>query len=207
MSTTSLDPTVVSKLRHFSRRRTRMILLRGACAALVTFVVCMAVVAFLDWGWVLSDSLRWGLSAAAYFLTAAAAWIVCGRKIVNKPAQEEIASHVESVEPELREHLRSAVELATDNPDSVHDSPVFRSLLQGKVASQMAKIQVGTLLPVKLLARWLMTAVVVLAAIAILMTTGGPQFRTLAARAVLPMANVDRVSRIKVEILQPTPIR
>ena len=205
MSATSLDPTVVSKLRQFSRRRFRMILLRGACAGIVTFVACMAVVAFLDWGWILGDSVRQGLSAAAYFITAAVVWFVCGRKLITKPAQEEIASQVETAQPELREQLLSAVELATDNPDAVHDSPVFRGLLQGKVAVQMAKIHIGTLLPARLMAKWLIAAVVVIATIALLMASGGPRFRSLAARAVMPMANIDRVSRIQVEILQPTP--
>ena len=129
MSTTTLDPLVAGKLRQFSRRRFWMILLRGICAAVVTFLLCMAVVAFLDWGWVLGENTRWGLSAVAYGLTAAVTWIVSGRRLIHKPAQEEVASQVETAEPELREQLLSAVELATDSPDSVHDSPIFRGLL------------------------------------------------------------------------------
>ncbi|MEO2016585.1 MAG: hypothetical protein ABGZ53_19680, partial [Fuerstiella sp.] len=205
MSTTTLDPTVVSKLRRFARRRSRMIAIRGLCGATATFLICMTFVAFLDWGWVLSDNVRWALSGAAYFLTAAVAWWISGRKLVHTPGQEEIASQVEDAEPELRENLLSAVELATDNPDTVTDSPVFRGLLQGRVSQQMAKIRVGKLLPLKLIARWTVTAVVVVAVIAVSLLNGGPRFRSLAARAMLPMANIDRVSRIQVEILQPTP--
>lgn len=205
MSTTTLDPLVTGKLRQFSRRRFWMILLRGICAVVVTFLLCMAVVAFLDWGWVLSENMRWGLSAAAYCLTAAVTWIVSGRSLIHKPAQEEVASQVETAEPELREQLLSAVELATDSPGSVHDSPVFRGLLQGRVAKQMEKIRVGKILPVRLMMKWLFAAGAVTGAIAFVLTTGGPRFRNLAARAVMPMANIDRVSRIKVEILEPTP--
>ncbi|MCP4782152.1 MAG: hypothetical protein GY878_01210 [Fuerstiella sp.] len=205
MSTTTLDPTVVRKLRQFGRRRFRMIAVRGLCAAIATFLTCMAFVAFLDWGWILSDNVRWGLSGAAYFLTAAVAWWVSGRKILHTPAQEEIASQVEDAEPELRENLLSAVELATDNPDAVTDSPVFRGLLQGRVSRQMAQVRVGRLLPFKLMARWIVTAVLVVAVIAALLVNGGPRLHSLAVRAMMPMANIDRVSRIQVEILQPTP--
>lgn len=205
MSTTSLDPTVVQKLQHFSRRRLRMIALRGLCAGVLAFVVCMAVVAFCDWRWVLSDNVRQALSATGYFITASVVWFVCGRKLTSLPAREEIAAQVESAEPELREQLLSAVELATDNPQAVNDSPVFRSLLQGNVTRQMGKIKVTKLLPMKLMSKWLLAAVAVIVGIAVLMNSGGPRFRSLAARAVLPMANIDRVSRVSVEILQPTP--
>ena len=202
---TALDPTVVSKLRHFERRRFRIIVMRGLCAGIVTLLICMAVVAFLDWGWVLRDNVRWMLSGAAYLLAAIMAWVIAGRKITTRPAREEIAAQVEEAEPELREQLLSAVELATDNPDAVHDSPVFRGLLQGRVAAQMAKIRIGNLLPFRLMMKWMLAAFVIVAVIALLLTGGDPNFRTLAVRAMMPMANVDRVSRIQVEILEPTP--
>jgi len=108
-------------------------------------------------------------------------------------------------EPQLRENLLSAVELATDDPSSLHDSPVFRSLLQGKVAEQMTRIQVPALLPLKLVARWMAVAGVVVAIAAVLLLSSNHRYRQLAARAILPGANIARVSRVNVEILQPTP--
>ena len=44
----SLDPIVAGKLKHFGRRRLRLIIARGLCAGLVTFLLCMAVVAAID---------------------------------------------------------------------------------------------------------------------------------------------------------------
>lgn len=205
MSTTTLDPTVASKLQRFGQRRFRMLVARGVCAAVVTFLLCIAVVAFIDWYWVLTDTARWSLSGAAYLITALVVWGTSIRKLMNAPAREELAAHVEDAEPELRENLLSAVELATDNPAAVTDSPVFRGLLQGKVAKQMAKIQVPNLLPLRLLAKWLLAAFAIVVALAALMSLPDPRFRTLAARAILPGANIDRVSRIHVEVLQPTP--
>ena len=161
---TALDPTVVRKLRQFENRRFRIIVMRGLCAGIVTLLICMAFVAFLDWGWVLRDNVRLALSGAAYLIAAIMAWVIAGRKITSRPAREEIAAQVESVEPELREQLLSAVELATDDPAAVHDSPIFRGLLQGRVAAQMAKIRIGNLLPVRLMMKWILAAVAVIAA-------------------------------------------
>ena len=205
MSTTVLDPTVANKLQQFGRRRSRLLLVRGLCAALVTFLLCICVVALIDWYWVLSDRSRWCLSGAAYLVTAGVVWAVSLRKLIYAPGKEELATHVEDAEPELRENLLSAIELATDNPAAVNDSPVFRALLQGKVALQMARLQVPQLLPVTLLSRWLVAAFVLLAIVILLLSVPDSRFRTLAARAALPGANIERVSRIHVEILQPTP--
>ncbi|MEO8497384.1 MAG: hypothetical protein ABI614_20125, partial [Planctomycetota bacterium] len=44
-----------------------------------------------------------------------------------------------------------------------------------------------------------------MAAVATALNSSDPRFRTLAARAVLPGANIERVSRIHVDILQPSP--
>lgn len=205
MSTTVLDPTVAYKLQSFGRRRFRMLLLRGICAALMTFLLCIAVVALIDWYWIVSDRARWMLSAAAYLITAVVVWMISIRKLLQPPGREELAVFVEEAEPELRENLLSAVELATDDPATVNDSPVFRGLLQGKVATQMAKIQIPRLLPWRMLGKWLFGAAAVLVIVTFLLSLPDPRFRTLAVRAMLPGANIDRVSRIQVDVLQPTP--
>ena len=205
MSSISLDPTVAGKLQHFGRRRFRLLVTRGVCAAIVAFLLCMATVALIDWYWVLTDQMRWCLSGAGYIITAGVVWMTCLRKLAHAPGQEEIATQVEDAEPELRENLLSAVELATDDPSTVHDSPVFRGLLQGKVAQQMAKIRIPQLLPIRLLAKWLFAAFAIVVTVAFVLSLPDPRFRTLAARAMLPGANIDRVSRIHVDILQPTP--
>lgn len=62
----TLDPIVTNKLRHFARRRVWLIVARGLCAGLVTFLLCTSIVAAIDWYWLLSDEVRWGLSAAIY---------------------------------------------------------------------------------------------------------------------------------------------
>ena len=112
----TLDPVVTNKLRHFSRRRMWLIVARGICAGIVTFLLCTTIVAAIDWYWLLSDQTRWGLSAGIYLPVLIVVWMTCVRKMMHLPAQEELASKVELSEPQLRENLLSAVELATDDP-------------------------------------------------------------------------------------------
>ena len=200
-----LDPIVANKLQQFARRRMWLIVARGVCAGLVAFLICVAIVAAMDWYWLLSDKARWGLSLSMYVPVLIVIWTTCLRKLLSRPAKEEIASQVEMSEPQLRENLLSAVELATDDPSALHDSPVFRSLLQGKVAEQMGRIEVPSLLPIRLIAKWLVAAIVVAGVAVVLLTAGDRRFRQLAIRAILPGANIARVSRIQVEVLQPTP--
>ena len=45
----SLDPVVARKLEEFGRRRFRLIVARGLCAGVATFLICVAIVAAIDW--------------------------------------------------------------------------------------------------------------------------------------------------------------
>lgn len=202
---TRLDPTIANKLAQFKRRRQRLILARGICAGIAALLACMFVVAFIDWYWLLDDRLRWGLSGAAYSIALVTFWIVSLRKVLTAPAIEDVATQIESAEPVLRENLLSAVELANDDPDAIHDSPLFRQLLQGKVAQQIQNVEMTALLPYKLVAKWIATTAAMIGLLLLLLIGGGGRFRQLATRAILPGANIARVSRIHVEILEPNP--
>ncbi len=87
----------------------------------------------------------------------------------------------------------------------MHDSPAFRALLQGDVAKRMATVRPSKLLPFRLVAGWAGAAVVVIALTAAAAATGGPRVLHLLHRAALPGANLARVSRVQVEILEPSP--
>ncbi|MCA9050847.1 MAG: hypothetical protein KDA89_19045, partial [Planctomycetaceae bacterium] len=200
---TGLDPVVIHRLRQFAQRRRLMLLIRGICAAVVGLILGMLAVAAADWYWLLSDQTRWTLSSAAYAGAVLAAWTVAFRRFFAIRRDREIAAAVEQAAPELRESLLSAVELAADDPEAIHDSPAFRQLLQGHVAEHMLNVRIGDLLPSRLLFRWLLLAVVVGGIVVVLLSTGGDRMRQLAMRAVLPGANIARVSRIQVEVLQP----
>lgn len=200
-----LDPVVVRRLRQFGQRRRLLLTARGFSAGLSTFLLCLGVAAAVDWYWLLTDAQRWILAACVYLPGLLAAWLACGRQLFRAPASDEIAMHVEQTEPQLREKLLAAVELAADDPAGLHDSPMFRSLLQGEVAARMGKVQPSAVLPFRLVARWTAAAVVIAAIFLSLLAAPDPRFRQLAVRAILPMANLARVSRVQVRILQPVP--
>jgi len=200
-----LDPLVSRKLQQFQGRRRRLIIARGLSAGLLAFVLGMAAVALIDWYWLLADSTRWYMSGAVYVEVVLAVWLAGLRRLIYVPAREEVAEQIELTEPELRENLLAAVELATDDPSAIHDSPVFRNLLQGKVAEQMTRVRVPNLLPFRLVASWVVAALVVVGVVGWLLTSGDQRLQQLAARAILPGANIARVSRIHVEVLEPTP--
>ena len=201
----TLNSTTRQKLQQFGRRRRRLVLTRGVCSAIVSFLALMSVTALADWLWLLPDALRWGLSVVGYAGAVVVVWLSCLRLMIRIPNQRELARRVEVAEPRLRENLLSAIELSTDDVHHTHDSPVFRRLLQDRVGRQMAGINVRSLLPVKLLGRWLVAAVLITVVCTALLSVPGLPFRLLLMRAILPGANIDRISRVHVTILQPTP--
>jgi hypothetical protein len=200
-----LDPLVSRKLQQFQGRRRRLIIARGLSAGLLAFILGMAAVALIDWYWLLADSTRWYMSIAVYVGVVVAVWLTGLRRLIHLPAREEIAEQMELTEPELRENLLSAVELSADDPSAIHDSPVFRNLVQGKVAELMTQVRVPNLLPFRLVASWVVAALVVVGLVGWLLNSGDQRIQQLAIRAVLPGANIARVSRIHVKVLEPTP--
>jgi len=144
-------------------------------------------------------------SVRALRVSAVLTWWLAGRRLFHQSSRAELASQLETTDPQLREQLRAAVELSTDAPEQVPDSATFRSLLQQQVGSRIEDVAVARSLPLSLMRRWLRAAFVVVAVVACVLFAGGPRLRTLAVRAMLPMANIDRVSRIQVEVLAPTP--
>jgi hypothetical protein len=200
-----LDPLILAKLQAFSQRRRRLIILRGALAAAATLLATMMLVALIDWLFVLPDAVRWGLSAAAYLTILAVEWRSCLRLLVHAPGPRRLARLVEHAAPNLREDLLSAVELGDPSGDAVYDSEQFRALLQANVASRMEAINMDRLLPVQLVRRSIAVLAGLTAACLLAFALTGFQFGTLMIRAILPMANLARVSKVQVHIVEPNP--
>ena len=199
----SLAPIVVRRLAEFRARRTRLVWLRSLAAAVVVFVVAVALVAAVDAITLLDDSMRWRLSAAAY-ASAALTGLTLAAVRLRRPLDEtDDADAIEAEADTLREKLRSAVDLAVDDDAIVTDSRRFRGLLQSDVAETIETVPVGRLLPLRLIGPTLVVAVVTLAAAAAALLAGGDPVRRLALRAILPGANVARVSEVRIELLRP----
>jgi hypothetical protein len=200
---TSVDPRIVAKLSAFAKRRRKLIILRGVCAGIGMLLATMMIVALLDLFFVLPDEARWGLSAAAYIAVLVAEWRTCLRLLAHAPGPRRLARLLEHAEPRLREDLLSAVELGSQPGDAIFDSERFRQLVQSDVADRMEHLDVEQLLPVQLVRRSLGVAAVVVLGLGLAFVFIGSEAGTLLVRALLPMANLDRVSRYKVEIVEP----
>ena len=198
-----LDPSIGQKLQDFAQRRRKLIILRGVCAAVAMLLASMMLVALIDSFFLLEDWMRWTLSGLAYLAVVVAEWRACLRLLMHSPDPRRLARLIEHAEPKLREDLLSAVELGEG--DAAMDSAQFRQLVQSDVATRMGAVDINGLLPMNLLRRSLAIAggavVVLLAALAFT----GLQFGTSMLRALLPMANLARVSKVKVTIVEPRP--
>ena len=202
---THIDPLILEKLQAFAQRRRKLIVRRGIYAAVATLLVAMMVVALMDWAFVLPDAVRWTLSGAAYLAIIVVEWRSCWRLLLRAPGSRQLARLIEHAEPKLREDLLSAVELGDGGPGAIFDSEQFRALVQSDVAARVEKLDMEQLLPATLLRRYAFIAAGIGVACVVAFALTGFQFGTLMMRALLPMANFARVSKVKVKIVEPSP--
>ena len=200
-----INPLILQKLQAFSQRRRQLIIRRGLYAAVATLLTAMMIVALLDWMFVLPDAVRWALSGAAYLAIMIVEWRSCVRLLISAPGSRRLARLVEHAEPKLREDLLSAVELGEGQSGEILDSEQFRALVQSDVAARMEKLDVDQLLPSQLLRRYAFIAAGIGVACIVAFALTGFQFGTLMMRALLPMANFARVSKVQVKIVEPAP--
>ena len=200
-----LAPQTRLRLRQYQRRRSRLILLRGVCAVTAILIGSMLVIVALDWWTTLPDWLRLALSSAAYASALVTAWFTCVRLLLHMPSERQLARLIESGEPGLREDLLSAVELGAPDADPRFDSPLFRALLQKHVAHRMQGVRLGRVLPWRLVRGWFLAALLLLAVCVALVLAPWVRFPHRIARALLPTANLARLSRVQVTVRQPNP--
>jgi hypothetical protein len=199
----SLDPLVAERLRAFAQRWTRMVWVRGLCAAAVTLLAAFTALAWLDRLVVLTEGIRWLLSLGGYAATALVFWLVAGRALAKPPSTREFAALLEKAWPGLRNQVVAAVELAEKSAEGKHDSFAFRDLVQEGVARRMRDLRMDTVLPRALVAPWMRSAVTAVAAVAAMLAVPALEFPRQLARAFAPMADIERVARTKIRILEP----
>ena len=199
----NLDPVIRAKLAQFGGRWQRLMLLRGACCAVITFLGALLLAATMDWMFILPEPARWALTGLVYVGTLAVIAGFCVKPLFRRPDQRFLARRIEKECPELREKLLAAVELSESGATAAWDSPEFRKLVQTGVVEQLVDLRMENLLPPKLIAIWIRVAAAVVLCCALL--SGWGDGRQLFARALAPLANLDRVSRTKIEIVEPNP--
>ncbi|MEX2215655.1 MAG: hypothetical protein WD768_16200 [Phycisphaeraceae bacterium] len=203
---TTLSPAIAEKLHDFARRRRTLIATRGLCVGIVTLLAVMSAIVLIDWLVVIKAQwVRWAMSLSGYAIVAAVVWWTCVRLLVKIPGPHALARLMEQADPTLREDLLSAVELGISQTDARFDSPVFRSLLQASVSQRVERVRTASLLPPRLIRRWVLIASLVLLICCGLMLVPELRFINRLTRAMMPAAPVDRVASVRVRIIAPNP--
>jgi len=202
---TDLRPEVARKLDLFGQRRRRLLLKRGACASATAFLSAIALLALVDYLTFLEDIARVALSLIAYTLVLILAWLTSLRLMWRRPGRRELACLMETCEPDLREYLLSAVELGESGEAVAWDSATYRQLLQEEVAERVASTDVAEQLPNSLIRWWPRLAAAATLLTVILLLLPGTHYWRLFARAAIPGSNISRLSRTRIQIIQPTP--
>ena len=137
-----LHPITAAVLDRFSHRRRWLLICRVIAVTIVTLAVTMALVAILDHFLFLSTTVRGLLSGAAYLITALVLWWTSLRFLREGPSSNgrrgevdsiRVARQIETLAPQFREDLLSAVELS--DPELANGSQAFRDRLQ-QIASR-----------------------------------------------------------------------
>src|SRR5436190_222992 len=201
----TLDPLTQAKIDAFARRRRRLILVRGICAVVTILLATMTLLAIVDRFFYMPDEARYAMSGVGYLLAFAGAWYTCARLVWRSLDPRELARLIEGVRPDLREDLISAVELGDPSGREQWDSEEFREILQTSVARRMQEVRVSELLSFQRISAWVWVSAGVTAFVIALLAVPGLRYDRLLLRALNPLANIERVSRVKIKILEPNP--
>ena len=201
-----LDPIIKSKLEDFRARRKNLIILRGLCSGILSFLGTFVLIALLDYltQGRMSADLRSGLSLFGYLIVLGMVWRTCIGPLLQLPSAKKLARLLEQSSPDLKEDLLSAVELGISNDSSV-DSDVFRKLVQKQASVKASKIDIKSILPLGRLKYWLRGTVTL-----IILTLGllqipdfGSDLKLLMQRAIVPGSNLPPLTLYDVRILAP----
>ncbi len=199
-----LNEITALRLEEFRRRRLQLNLSRGWATVVTVFVVTLFVAIAVD-AFSTYTIVRWIASGMVYLGTFSAWLWCCWRPSRMREPLESEAKRFEEADPRLREQLLSAVELSGTESDEINDSIAFKELLQSKVGELIAPVDVSQLLPWQMVRRWLLVAAGSLALVLMLGFIPQLHWGNRVARALLPSANLDRVSSIAITIEQPLP--
>lgn len=200
----SLEPITRARLSQFRRRRQTLQVAKGLFGAAVLGLVLLGLVVAIDANIVINQPLRWCLSLAIYGVLAA--WLMAtALRVWRRESLPSTARAFEQLDPRLHEQLLSAVELDEDTPANRASSPSFRAVVQQQVARALAPVRVQDLLPWTLVRRAALLAVISVAIGFGLAFVPGLHWPHRVARALLPGANLGRISRFDIEIVSPEP--
>ncbi|MCH2208752.1 MAG: PA14 domain-containing protein [Lentisphaerales bacterium] len=201
----NLNDTTAKKIALFGRRRRQLIIQKGLFTFITASILAFSVIALLDYFFFMEDWLRYSLSAIVYTGLFITVWITSFKKLMAKTSRRDLARIFEAASPALREKLLSAVELSESDPEKHGSSQAFNDMIQKGISSELSTVDINDVLPKSLVAKRLKTAGLALAICAGLLFVPGIKFHKLMMRAVAPVANIERVSNVKIDIIEPSP--
>ncbi len=200
----SLEKVTSERLEQFRRRWQTLEGAQGIAVALLLALAALLLVVIIDAALVVPQPLRWVLSLAIYGALLSCLFVTYWRVTHNKNSRTA-ARRLEDLEPQLRERLLSAIDLSEDTPSNRLSSLAFRQRAQHKVAQLIENVRIGSLLPWTSIARGLTAAACGVGLAIALAWVPGLHWSHRVARALLPGANLGRISRFDIEILSPQP--
>ncbi|MEL7267819.1 MAG: hypothetical protein AAFP69_23835, partial [Planctomycetota bacterium] len=118
----TLDARSESTLQHFARRRRWLLMLRGVLSVVAIMGLWVLLVAMIDWIWIVPEMTRWLLGACGYVVAAIAFYLLYLRPAMRGDDLRDLARRMETADPQLRERLLNAVELADETGLSPRDA-------------------------------------------------------------------------------------
>lgn len=201
-----IDPVVENKLNDFRIRRRNLILLRGFCSGILSFLGAFVIIALIDYlsNARLDNEVRSGLTFTGYAFVILVLWQTCVRPLLHLPSSRKLARLLEQSSPNLQEDLLSAVELGMPS-QSAFDSEIFRDLVQKQAASKASKIDIKSILPIGRLKHWFTGTIglIILTLSLLQIPEFGSDLKLLIQRAIIPGANLPPVTNFDVRILSP----
>jgi hypothetical protein len=199
----SLHPEIERLLGAFERRRGRLLWLRGLLGGSATLLLGTLLAVLIDAPLVLEDEPRVLIAGLVYGGGAFAfGWFAF--RHFSLGSRVNVAARLEGMAPQLRGSFLAAVELLPSAGQG--DSPAFREELQEQTARRIQGISVPGLLPLNLLKREMRLLLGAALAIGCGFAIEGTRFGWRCARALLPLANFERLSDTVITVLQPDPV-
>jgi len=186
-------PAEIKAILDASLRRVRRILLfRGACAALAAFVASVLAIMAVDaMVTIYASWIRWALWAAGVVGTCTVAYVSLVKPLGRKYTSAEMASLIERNHPELEERLSTVVELAEsgdlDSSSRLMDEITRHAVMDAGSVSPKKEFTGRTVKP------RLFAAAAALFILAALFAAFPKATLRLVTRALMPSAEVDNI--------------
>jgi len=204
---TKLAPITARRLTEFRRRRNTLLTARGLSAGLLVLIGTALLLVPIDAIWTLPDMMRYILAGAIYLATAVVVFLLAIRPWIRGRSISWLAGLFEKSDPRLKNRLLAAVELSNEVPSNKPslDSAEFRESVQRDVAKILESVPVSHALPWRLIGRWLLLSITLMASVAVLCAFPQLHLSNRLSRILFPMANLGRISQFAVTILNPSP--